>query len=259
MTEATQSSGGGQASSGPRWGRRIATVGVVLAVVCVLAAMFSGFGYQLGLWHFRIGFLILRWAFFGALAAAVISLVGLVLGRFARAAALPGVTGLIIALAFAYVPWQWKQTLDSVPYIHDITTDTENPPEFVAAATLRKEGDHPLAYDGPEVAARQKQAYPDLVPMVIQAPQEKVFEAAKAAVAAMGLQLNDANAAEGRIEASHTSFWYGFTDDMVVRIAETPEGTRVDVRSKSRVGRSDLGQNAKRIRTFLARLKAEIG
>jgi uncharacterized protein (DUF1499 family) len=258
MTETARSSGsGGQISS--RWGRRIATVGVVLAVVCVLAAMFSGFGYQMGLWHFRTGFLILRWAFFGALAAAVISLVGLVLGRFARAAALPGITGLVIALAFAYVPWQWKQTLDSVPYIHDITTDTENPPEFVAAVTLRKEGDHPVAYDGEEVAAEQKKAYPDLAPMLVQAPREQAFEGAKAAVAAMGLQLNDANAAEGRIEASYTSFWYGFTDDMVVRIAETPEGTRVDVRSKSRVGRSDLGQNAKRIRVFLARLKAELG
>jgi hypothetical protein len=152
MTEATGS------PVGARWGRRVAIGGVSLAVVCLLAAMFSGFGYQMGLWHFRTGFLILRWAFFGALAAAVISLLGLIIGRFTRAAALPGVTGLVIALAFAYVPWQWKQTADSLPYIHDITTDTENPPEFVAAAKLRKEGDHPVAYDGPEVATKQKEA-----------------------------------------------------------------------------------------------------
>ena len=65
--------------------------------------------------------------------------------------------------------------------------------------------------------------------------------------------------AAGRIEATQKSFWYGFTDDVVVRIAQTPEGTRVDVRSKSRVGRSDLGQNAKRIRIFLAKLRSAVG
>ena len=259
MTEQTRSSGGGQTSFAAKWGRRIATAGLVLAAVCALAAMFSGFGYQMDLWHFRTGFLILRWAFFGALAAAVISVLGMVLGRFGRAAALPGITGLVIALAFAYVPWQWKQTLDSVPYIHDITTDTENPPEFVAAAKLRKEGDHPVAYDGPEVAAKQKEAFPDLAPFITEAPKDKVLEAAQAALTAIGLKLSDTNPAEGRIEATHTSFWYGFTDDVVVRIAEGPEGTRVDVRSKSRVGRSDLGQNANRIRAFLAKLKAELG
>ena len=73
------------------------------------------------------------------------------------------------------------------------------------------------------------------------------------------MQLSDGSPAEGRLEATQTSFWYGFTDDMVVRITEGPDGTRVDVRSKSRLGRSDLGQNAKRIRTFLARLKTQVG
>lgn len=250
MAASTKSSG--------RIGARVATVGLVLAVAAVLAAMLSGFGHQLGLWHFRTGFLILRYAFFGALVAAGLAVLGIILGKFARAAVLPGVVGLAVGLAFAYVPWQWKQTLDSVPYIHDISTDTDNPPQFVAAAKLRKEGDHPVAYDGPEVAAKQKEAYPDLVPFVTNAPKEKVFEAAKAALAALGLKLSDANPAEGRIEATQTSFWYGFTDDVVVRVVETADGTRVDARSKSRVGRSDLGQNAKRIRSFLAKLKSEL-
>jgi uncharacterized protein (DUF1499 family) len=238
-----------------RW---FATVGLIVAIVCVLAAAFSGFGYRLGLWHFRTGFWILRMAFFGALAGGALSLLGAILSKGARQALVPGVAGTIIALAFASVPWQWKQTLDSVPYIHDITTDTENPPQFVAAAKLRKEGDHPVSYDGPEVAAEQKRAFPDLVPLVTKAPKERVFEAAQAAAAASGLTVVEAVPLEGRIEATQTSFWYGFTDDMVVRITETPEGTRVDVRSKSRVGRSDLGQNAKRVRTFLAKLRAEL-
>ena len=150
---------------------RLAQLGLGLALLAVLAAACSGFGYQLGLWHFRTGFLILRWAFFGALAAAALALLGLVIARFSRGALLPGLAGLVIALGFAYVPWQWKQTVDSVPYIHDITTDTDDPPQFVAAATLRKEGDHPVTYDGPETAIQQKEAYPDLAPLVTNGPE----------------------------------------------------------------------------------------
>jgi len=240
-------------------GRRLAYAGLALAVLCVAAAMASGLGYQAGLWHFRTGFLILRTAFFVSLAAGVLSILGIVLSRGARAPLVSGLVGLVVALGFAYVPWQWKQTLDALPYIHDITTDTDNPPQFIAAAQLRKEGDHPVAYDGPEVADQQKSAYPDLAPLMTTTPKDKVFEAARQTIQDMDLQLTGADLAEGRLEASDTSFWYGFTDDLVVRIAETPQGTRVDVRSKSRVGRSDLGQNAKRVRAFLQRLKSQVG
>jgi uncharacterized protein (DUF1499 family) len=83
-----------------------------------------------------------------------------------------------------------------------------------------------------------------------------VYKAARAAIAVLGMKLTDDNPAEGRLEASHTSLFFGFTDDMVVRVASRPDGTRVDVRSKSRVGRSDLGQNAKRIRAFLEQVRA---
>jgi uncharacterized protein (DUF1499 family) len=237
----------------------LARIGLAAAVICIVAALLSGLGYRLGLWHFRTGFLVLRVAFWVALAAGGISLLGAALGRSTRSTLATGLLGVVLSLGFAYVPWQWKQTLDAHPYIHDITTDTQNPPQFVAAAKLRKEGDHPVAYDGPEVAAQQQKAYPDLATFVTGAPREKVFEGAKAAIAAMGMTLTDANPEEGRLEARQTSLFYGFTDDMVVRIQSGSDGTRVDVRSKSRVGRSDLGQNAKRIRTFLAQLKTQVG
>jgi len=242
-----------------RYGRRLAYAGLAIAVLCVAAAMLSGLGYKAGLWHFRTGFLILRSAFFVSLAAGALSILGILFSRGTRPALVSGIVGLAITAAFAYVPWQWKQTLDALPYIHDITTDTDDPPQFVAAAQLRKEGDHPVAYDGPEVAAEQKKAYPDIAPLITAAPRDKVFEAARETIQSMDLQLTGADLAQGRLEASHTSFWYGFTDDLVVRILETPQGTRVDVRSKSRVGRSDLGQNAKRVRTFLARLDKRLG
>ncbi|HEY6287988.1 MAG TPA: DUF1499 domain-containing protein, partial [Nitrospiraceae bacterium] len=128
----------------------------------------------------------------------------------------------------------------------------------VAAAKLRKPGDHPVDYDGPEIGAEQKEAYPDIEAVVTNIPKDKAFAAANQVVSSMGLEIIDTNPGEGRIEAVETSLLYGFKDDMVVLVQETPAGTRIDVRSMSRVGRSDLGMNAKRIRTFLARLRSNL-
>jgi len=181
------------------------------------------------------------------------------LSQKTRTNVMMGLLGIIIGGVMVYVPWSWKQTLDAHPYIHDITTDTDNPPQFIAVAAIRGPEDHPVAYDGEDVAALQHQAYPDLRPWVTSAAVDKVYAAAQAVVLRMGMKLVEANESDMRIEATDTTLFYGFSDDVVIRIAETPEGTKVDVRSKSRVGRSDLGQNAKRIREFLAGLKNEVG
>jgi uncharacterized protein (DUF1499 family) len=233
--------------------------GFVLAVICLAALLLSGVGYRFGLWHFRTGFLIIRCAFWGAVAAAALTLLGLLIPapRAPRSMTL-GAIGFVLAAITVYIPWSWKQTLDSLPYIHDITTDLKNPPSFIAVKGRRKEGEHTVDYDGPEVAAQQAKAYPDLAPLVTTQPPARVFEAAKAVIGKMGMEVVDANPQEGRIEATATSRFYGFKDDMVVRITPQADGTHVDVRSKSRVGRSDLGQNAKRIRQFMSELGAAI-
>ena len=252
----TQRTSGASAQAIGKW---LAVIGLVLAVACAAGAVFSGIGYRLDLWHFRTGFMIIRWAFFGALAAVLLSLVGLIAaGGRPRQVLVAGLLGLVIGAVTAYIPWTWKQTLDSYPYIHDITTDVNNPPKFVAVVKLRKEGDHSVEYDGPQVAEQQKQAYPDIMTLIIASDRDKVFAAAEAALRAMKLKVVDVNAAEGRIEATQTSMLYGFTDDVVVRIVADGAGSKVDVRSKSRVGRSDLGQNAKRIRTFLRELHSHL-
>jgi len=243
-----------------RLGSRLVVIGLLVALASAVAMVFSGIGYRLDLYHFRVGFTILRWAFWFALAGAVLSVAGFAFARDrSRGTIVAAVIGTVVGIIAVYVPWTWKQTLDSLPYIHDISTDTANPPEFVAAAKLRKPGEHPVIYDGQEVADLQRKAYPDLASLVTSAPAEKVFDAAKAAIASMGMRLEDSDLAQGRIEATQTSLLYGFTDDMVVRIATGADGTKVDVRSKSRVGRSDLGQNAKRIRVFLQKLQANLG
>lgn len=253
----TQQTSGTSAKPIARW---LAVIGLVLAVACAAGAVLSGIGYRMDLWHFRTGFMIIRWAFFGALAAVLLSIVGLIIARGKpRQVLVTGLLGLVVGAVTAYIPWSWKQTLDAHPYIHDITTDVQNPPKFVAVIALRKEGDHTVEYDGPEVAEQQRQAYPDIITLIIPSEKDKIFAVAEAALRAMKLKVVDVNAAEGRIEATHTSMLYGFTDDVVVRIVADGAGSRVDVRSKSRLGRSDLGQNAKRIRVFLRELQAKLG
>ncbi len=65
----------------------------------------------------------------------------------------------------------------------------------------------------------------------------------------------DQNLAEGRIEATDTTFWFRFKDDVIVLISETPQGTLLNARSKSRVGGSDIGKNAARLRALFAEIQ----
>ncbi|HUU73306.1 MAG TPA: DUF1499 domain-containing protein [Burkholderiales bacterium] len=238
--------------------RRIVILGLVLGAACVLAAVFSGLGYRMDWWHFRTGIQIFKWSFYAAIAAVGLSLIGLAISRKSRSVVVMSVLGILIGGIMVYIPFSWKQTLDAYPYIHDITTDVNDPPQFVAVVALRGPGDHPVTYDGAEVAAQQKQAYPDLQPWNSGAGPEEVFAAATRVIDSMGMEIVASNEGDLHIEATDTTLLYGFKDDMVVRIVETGDGTRVDVRSKSRVGRSDLGQNAKRVRTFLGRLEEEL-
>ncbi len=240
----------------PRILRRVALGVAVLAVVFALLAALSGLGSRWGLWHFRTGFTLLEWAAYGAIAVALLSLPllwftrpGTGRGGFAFA-----LLALIIAAPVFFVPGQWRSTAGDVPPIHDITTDPDDPPEFVEVVPLRADAPNPVEYPGPEVAAQQRQAYPDIRPLVLDLSPDEAFQRALNAVGEMGWELVGVNSEEGRIEATDRTFWFGFRDDVVIRL--TPSGSRtiVDVRSKSRVGGSDVGTNAERIRNYLERL-----
>ena len=214
-------------------------------------------GSRLGWWHFRTGFSMLRWAADGGLLAAAVSIAGLILSRrpFSRLRLIFSFSGLVIGLLVVGILWSWWRTAQTVPPIHDITTDTENPPAFVSILPLRKDAPNPADYGGQEVAAQQKAAYPDLAPAVIPLPSSQAFEQALRTARDMGWTIVNSNPGEGRIEATDTTFWFGFKDDIVIRITAAGQESRVDVRSVSRVGRSDVGTNAKRIRRFLEKLK----
>lgn len=238
-----------------------AVLALVLALMDGLAGLMAGIGYRLDLWTYRDGIGALPYVFWLAVAVVVISVIALVAGLVLKrtGAIVLGALALVIAATTAYVPYNLRQTARTVPPIHDITTDFDNPPQYVRIATMRKPTDHPTSYAGPEAASQQKKGYPDIGPIVLKAPADKVFEASKAVIQAMGLEIIDAEPIQGRIEATDRSLLFGFEDDVVVRIVAGADGTtKVDVRSKSRVGRSDLGINAARVRAFATGLRRKI-
>ena len=145
-----------------------------------------------------------------------------------------------------------------MPAIHDITTDTQNPPEFVAIVPLRADAPNPVEYAGEETAKQQLKAYPELTTYEALVPPAELFEAAVQASKNMGWDMVESSEADGRIEATATTTWFGFKDDVVIRIRSTADGSELDIRSKSRVGRSDVGKNAERIREFMAELEAQL-
>jgi len=216
----------------------------------------AGFGSRWHWWHFRTGFTMLQWGGYGALLATAVSLIGAILAgtTHLRRGLVASLAGLLIALIVASVLWSWKQTALRVPPIHDITTDTDNPPAFAAILPLRADAANPAEYGGPEIAAQQKKGYPNLAPLTLPLPPAQAYEIARSAADKMCWKIVASNPAEGRIEATDTTFWFGFKDDIIIRITPTSDGSRIDVRSVSRVGRSDVGTNAKRIEKYLRKV-----
>ena len=244
--------------AGRNWAEIAAYVGAGVAVLALLVLALGPLGWRLGWWHFRFAFVwLMPGAGFLALAGAALSILALAFGWShlgSRGLAVAGI-GIAVGAVIAYVPWQYDRLRGVVPPIHDITTDTDNPPAFVAAVKLRPAGSNTVAYEGAELAGKQKAAYPDVAPVKLDVPPADAFKRALDTAKAMsGWTVVDSDPATGRIEANETSRWFHFTDDVVIRVAADGAGSRVDVRSVSRVGRSDFGVNAGRIRAYNAAL-----
>lgn len=233
---------------------KISSLLIIAGFVAVLMLAGAGPLYRLHILDLGQAFTVMRWAAYVGAAAVVLSIAymiwkrprGLLLGLMLLAT--------VAALVSFYLPYSQLQTARSVPPIHDITTDTSNPPEFIAIAPLRADAPNPVAYPGEETAEQQRQAYPDIETYITSAEPARVFDAALVVASEMGWQLVESDSAAGRIEATATTTWFGFKDDVVIRIQQENGQTHVDVRSKSRVGRSDVGANAERIRNFISNL-----
>jgi uncharacterized protein (DUF1499 family) len=217
-----------------------------LAAALLLALPLAVLTVRSGAW--QQGLLLYALACLGAALLLVILLILLLLPRYApwrgailgRAAlALPGTLLLFSLLA----------DRGDHPPIHDITTDTADPPVFTAAATVRGPEANPLDID-PQVIGQQQAAYPELDTLVTPLSIDEAFDRALAVAMDLGWEIYHQDRDAGVIEAADTTPIMGFSDDIVIRVRSSAGGTRLDLRSVSRVGIGDLGANARRIRTF---------
>ena len=217
--------------------------------------LISGPGVRLELWEFPTGFQMMRWATFLGFGGLALVLIVVLIPGLRRSSLGWWAPALLLAAVSVYIPWQALESARQVPPIHDITTDTADPPAFDALREVRAGYPNPTDYPGEAVARQQREAYPDLDTLRLGEPAERGFERALEAAREMGWEIAAVDPEDGRIEATATTFWYGFRDDVVIRVRADDGESLVDVRSVSRVGRSDAGTNARRIRSYLERLE----
>jgi hypothetical protein len=261
------------------WVRLALAASMLLPVWFLVGAL----GTKFGVLDWRIGFglmtvqlgplLLMGTAAFAAIGLILALVVSPRRGRRIALAAL-----IIPALGLGYGAWAMRQA-SSVPPIHDVSTDLVEPPAFSARVIEARAGvpgvnaldlltatipDNPRfgPMAGQSVLEVHRAAYGDIRTMTTEMPAFDAFQVAlDVAEKQRGWVVGGQDAAGGVIEATSTSFWYGFVDDIVIRVRELPDGsgTSIDVRSVSRVGVSDLGANARRVRAYLADLNASLG
>lgn len=233
----------------------LARLTFLLGLLAAVALLLTGPAYRMGWWELGLTFRVFFYVVYAAIGTAVLGVISLLVRwRSGKGSAVLALLGMVLAGGAASVPVVLRSQAMGVPPIHDITTNTQDPPQFVAIAPLRAAAPNPVDYAGEETAAMQREAYPDLQTIRIRATVPEVFAQAEATAAELGWEVHAADVVEGRIEATETTPWFAFKDDVVIRITPGNEVTLVDVRSKSRIGTSDIGLNAKRIRRFRERL-----
>ena len=233
------------------WSQAIMIGSIVGATLLPVGAL----GHRLGVWSFGTGFIFLGGGALLAVIAVLGGIVALIVAlRTGRDADRPLLyIGLLIGGAIVVLVLAQITTARSVPPIHNISTDVGDPPSFDAAVGLREADSNPIDYDIAALAATQQAAYPRVKPIITDRTVVESFDRAVNVVKGMGLEIVNTDRPAGRIEAVATSFWFGFKDDVVVRVRPRGAGSIVDLRSVSRVGQSDLGINAKRIEEFIDR------
>jgi uncharacterized protein (DUF1499 family)/uncharacterized membrane protein YvlD (DUF360 family) len=240
-----------------RVSHRLARMAFISACVAALIIASAGPLYRyLGL-DVEATFAVFRYGFYVAIAAIALGLATIVPTRPGdrRRGFVAALLAIIVGAAAAYAPLSLFLRAQKAPELNDVSTDIANPPAMVVTLQMRRGASNPPAYPGASAGALQRTAYPDIVPVVLPIPPAEAFKRVDSVAMAMDWDVVARAPADGRLEAIATSEWFGFHDDIVVRIRPEGTGSKIDIRSKSRVGDSDLGVNAKRIREFIARLK----
>lgn len=232
--------------------RSLGAVALVIGLISAALLLLSGPGYRIHLWSLRTGFSLLRYAAYGGILTIVVAVFALWRVRGRSATAIPAI---VIGIVVFAIPLHFERVAVAAPPIHDISTDTANPPTFAAIVPLRAGAANSLAYS--QDTARQQHAhYPDIKPLILEMPVAQVFPRALKAAQDAGWAIVSADGDAGRIEATDTTMFFGFKDDIVVRLTPVGSRTIVDVRSISRIGRGDTGTNARRVQEYLKRLSS---
>jgi uncharacterized protein (DUF1499 family) len=226
---------------------------VALILGCVAAAAFIG-GPLLA----SIGVLppLTAFSVFGL--GGLLGLITLVVSLFVAwrrgsgAAAGGLVLGGVISLAFIGLALPSR----NLPRINDITTDTQQPPQFVQAPNLPGNAGRDMGYPGESFAAQQREGYPNLKPQPLAEAPPAAFERVSRAAGEMpAWEITRTDAGAFAIEGVATSRLFRFQDDFVIEVRPADGGSVVQMRSKSRDGRGDVGANAARIEAFFAKLR----
>jgi len=228
---------------------------VMLSIVIVVMAALSGFGFRMDWWGYFFGFQLLKASIISAIVCGIISLTLIVVGLVKRIPIVGKATlAAFLSISIAAIPFLYILEFRKIPTFGEAATDFENFPEFEVLAKARNaEAEDPPLFSLSEAEALQKKFFPELAPITIDRSPAKATEQVIKVLKEMKFSLAPAIGDEHRVEATQTSFWFGFKDDVVVIITGLPGGgSRVDVRSASRVGKLDGGANAKRVEAILA-------
>ena len=235
---------------------RLSRWSLPLAIGGAVAVIGAPLGY-------RVGAVPLVVALLGPVVGVLLSIVVLVVavttlvrGRAAPEKRVSVMGAAAIAAVCGFTPLFIVLSATGLPAIHDVTTDLDDPPRFEAVVPLRADAPNSLEHGGQTVADAQREAYPELVTLVLGHPSDQVVDWAHDVAQELGWEIVAVDREAGRVEATATTLWFGFKDDVVVRVRPGQTGVRVDVRSVSRVGGGDLGANAARVQAFLERLEA---
>jgi Protein of unknown function (DUF1499) len=227
--------------------------GAIFAALAAAALLLSGPGTRAGWWDFKVGLLLFAGAFAIGLLALLISGIAWLRTRPNHTAGLATIVGAVVLL----LPLVQIVAARGKPSIHDVSTDLADPPRFSAVLPLRAGFPNVVADRVNDATARaQLNAYPDLVTLELPLASDAAFTKAVEAAKTMGWEIVSLRPADGIIEATATTAWFGFHDDIVVRIRPDGARSRIDVRSVSRVGGGDAGKNADRIRRYLRLVKS---
>lgn len=234
---------------------RLGTVLLIAAIFAVLAIGLMMFGARFGLWEPIVGFGLIRTYMnpiaYGVVGLGVVGLVYQLAARNRAGAVKAGIASLIGVGLLAPMIYEQIQPPVRFPPIHDITTDTSNPPTFIALDDNRSGAKNTLVYGGPEVAAQQSKAFPDIAPIQSNKSAPDAFAEALRVGKAMGWEIVAQDPSDLRFEATARTLVYRFVDDVVVAVTSVDGASRIDIRSVSRIGRGDRGVNAMRIREFI--------